>query len=229
LIWFLVAILTATQIYNLAQEAGFRGQDAINATAVALAESSGNTSVVNSIGAMGLWQIYDGHYPDASRIAAMSDPLANARAAYAKFQASQQTTCGGWWPWASYNEGPCHNSDPNRNNTWRSFLNVAQTASEGGVTTGDDTGATGGATGTIASGAALVTAQSQASENITSPSFLGNTALGKIFTRLASPGFWWSVGFMLLAALLIIVGLLVYFHKEVESAVGRVGAAAAAA
>jgi len=224
-----MAILTATQIYNLAQEAGFRGQDATNAVAIALAESSGNTTIVNGIGAMGLMQIYDGHYPSASRIAEMSDPLANMKAAYAKYAASQQTTCGGWWPWASYNEGPCHNSDPNRNNTWRSFLNVAQTASGGGNVTSDSSGATDDATGTVASGATLVTAQSDTSsstDTTKAPEFLGSQEAGKIVSRLASPGFWWSVGFVILAAILIIAGLLIYFHKDVESAVARVGAAA---
>jgi len=221
-----MAILTATQIYNLAQEAGFKGQDAVNAVAIAMAESSGNTTVVNSIGAMGLMQIYDGHYPSASRIAEMSDPLANMRAAYAKFAASQQTACGGWWPWASYNEGPCHNADPNRNNTWRSFLNVAQTASGGGNVTSDSSGATDDATSTVASSAALVAAQSDSSSTVSAPSFLGNVDLGKIFARLASPGFWWSVGFVVLAAILIIAGLLIYFHKDVERGVAAIGAAA---
>src|SRR5215472_911200 len=219
-----MAILTATQIYNLAVEAGFKGQDAVNATAVALAESSGNSSVVNSIGAMGLWQIYDGKYPNQSRIAQMSDPLANAKAAYAKFAASQQTSCGGWWPWASYNEGPCHNSDPNRNNTWRSYLNVAQTAAGSGITSGDDSGATSDATGTIASSAALVTAQSDPSHDTSSaPSFLGSSAAGKIVSRVASPGFWWSVGFFVLAGLLIIAGNFIYFRKDIAQAATAVG------
>ena len=217
-----MAILTATQIYNIAREAGFSDQDATNATAIALAESGGNTNVVNSIGAMGLFQIYDGSYPSASRIAAMQDPLANARAALAKFQASQQTTCGGWWPWASYNEGPCHNSDPNRNNTWRSFLNAAQTASGSGITTGDSTDGS-SSNGTIASGAALVSAQS---DTTSAPSLLGSPDLGKIVSRLASPGFWWSVGFVILATLLIIAGLVIYFRRDIESTVGRMAAAA---
>lgn len=219
-----MAILTAQQIYNLAIEAGFSPSEATNATAVALAESSGNTTVVNSIGAMGLMQIYDGSYPNASRIAAMSDPLANMKAAYAKYTASQTTVCGGWWPWASYNEGPCHNSDPNRNNTWRSFLNVAQTATGTGNTSGSED-----ATGTLASGAALVTAQSDtssASDSSSAPSLFGSAALGKITSRLASPGFWWSVGFFVLAGLMILIGLLIYFRKDVERVAGKVAAAA---
>lgn len=218
-----MTILSAQQIYNVAIEAGFTPDQATQATAIAMAESGGNTTVVNSIGAMGLFQIYDGSYPNASRIAQMSDPLANARAAFAKFTASQHTACGGWWPWASYNEGPCHNSDPNRNNSWRSFLNVAQTASGGGNTSGFDD------TGTLGSGAALVTAQSDTSstaDNSSAPSLFGNADLGKLVSRLASPGFWWSVGFFLLAAFLIIIGLLIYFRKDVERAAGRVAAAA---
>ncbi len=221
-----MAIYTAGQIYDVARQAGFQGQDAINATAVALAESSGNTGVVNRIGAMGLWQIYDGRYPSADRIAQMSDPLANARAAFAKFQASQQTTCGGWWPWASYNEGACHNSDPDRNNSWRQFLPQAQAAA-GGADTGPIDQPVTTVDPTLASGATLVTAASAGSSS--APSFLGNQSLGKIFARLASPGFWWSVGFVVLAIVLVLAGLLIYFHKQVEQTVTKVGEAAAVA
>jgi len=227
-----VAILTAAQIYDYATQAGFKGQEAINATAIALAESSGNTSVVNGIGATGLWQIYNGvgqnGLNDPTFRANMQDPLQNAKAAYAKFQASQQTSCGGWWPWATYNEGPCHNSDPNRNNAWRGFLAQVQNAIGGGTTdTGTDGGGTtaGDTNTSVASGAALVTAAGSSS----APSLFGNEALGKLVARLASPGFWWSVGFFVLAGLLIVAGLLVVFHKQVEQVAGQVGKAAAVA
>ena len=124
-------VISPAQVYQYAVQAGFTGQAAINATAIALAESGGNTDVTNSIGATGLWQIYDGPGMSASREAQLRDPVQNAKEAFAKYQASLNTQCGGWWPWAAYNEGPCQTSDPNRNNTWRNFLGVASAASAG--------------------------------------------------------------------------------------------------
>ena len=50
--------LSMTQIAGYAKQAGFSGNALVTAVAVAMAESSGNTSVVNSLGCTGLWQIY---------------------------------------------------------------------------------------------------------------------------------------------------------------------------
>lgn len=232
--YLVVAIYTAAQIYQLALQAGWTGQDAINMTAIALAESGGNTSVVNSIGATGLWQIYNGKVQngltDPTWRANMQDPLQNARAAYAKWAAASKTQCGGYWPWASYDEGPCKYNGSDRNNSWRNFLAQATAAvGVGGGTTDTGQGGQGGGqdqqtssdTDTaLASGVALIQGASAGSSS--APSFLGNQALGTIFARLASPGFWWSAGFMVLAVVLILVGLLIYFHKQVEQAVGTV-------
>ena len=51
-----MAYLTMTQIAGYAKSAGFTGDALIVAAAVAMAESSGNTSVVNSLGCVGLFQ-----------------------------------------------------------------------------------------------------------------------------------------------------------------------------
>jgi len=101
-------------------------------------------------------------------------------------------------------------------NWYKSFSNGSATGTDGSVSTTDPS---------LQSGAQIVSAQSTTSQSAgttAAPSFLGSTALGKIFARLSSPGFWWSVGFFILAGLLIVVGLLVYFHKQVEQAVGQV-------
>lgn len=51
-----MAYLSMTQIAGYAKSAGFTGNALIVATAVAMAESSGNTSVENSLGCVGLFQ-----------------------------------------------------------------------------------------------------------------------------------------------------------------------------
>jgi len=105
-------------------------------------------------------------------------------------------------------------------NAWKRFAgfnNGTDAGTAGSVATDDPT---------TAAAAQLVSSES-ASES--APSFLGSTALGKIFARLASPGFWWSVGFFVLAGVLIVAGLLIYFHKQVEQVATRVGKAAAVA
>lgn len=50
--------LSMTQIAAYAKGAGFSGNNLIIATAVAMAESSGSTTVVNRLGCVGLWQVY---------------------------------------------------------------------------------------------------------------------------------------------------------------------------
>lgn len=49
-----MAMLSMTQIAAYAKGAGFTGNALITAVAVAMAESSGSTTVVNSIGCVGL-------------------------------------------------------------------------------------------------------------------------------------------------------------------------------
>jgi hypothetical protein len=83
--------LSAKQIAILAMGAGWSPRLAVTATAIALAESSGNPNAVNSAsGAAGLWQIYPGSQ-------ALLDPEANARAAYNRYQSQ------GWGAWSAYN------------------------------------------------------------------------------------------------------------------------------
>lgn len=122
-----MAILTPVQILQYALNAGFKGTDAIKATAIAMAESGGNTTVVNSIGATGLWQIYPAQ-------SGSTDPVQNAAQAYAKFLSL------GWCAWSVTDEGnangtPCPghglvdaNGNPQRNNSYTNFMGVAQAA-----------------------------------------------------------------------------------------------------
>lgn len=86
------------------QAGGPEGQKKI-AGAVGMAESRGNSQVVNSIGAGGLWQI---HPPEPGYL----NPLTNARIAVRKWRES------GWKPWEAYT-GPDGVGD---DGPWRQFI-----------------------------------------------------------------------------------------------------------
>jgi hypothetical protein len=222
----MATILSPLEIYHLALQAGWNPVDAVTATAIAMAESSGNADVTNSIGATGIWQIYDGSYPNQQRAAQLRDPVQNAKEAYAKWKAAKDAGGTGWCPWASFNEDPRCAGQSGRVNTWRQFLGQAQSAAQG-------VDATGGAVSTVdpvlAGGAQLVAGASTPAGSVDAPTVLGSTQLGTIASRLSSPGFWWSVGFFVLAGVLIVVGLLVVFRREIEQATAQVGKAAAIA
>lgn len=90
---------SAKQIAQLAYSAGWRGEDLVVATAMALAESSGRYWIVNSIGCVGLWQInVPVHIKDHPTwtTAAMKDPERNVAAARILWKDR------GWKPWEAY-------------------------------------------------------------------------------------------------------------------------------
>ncbi|MEU8229115.1 NlpC/P60 family protein [Actinoplanes sp. NPDC048967] len=75
---------SAEQIYGFALSAGFSPDAAATMTAIALAESRGNTGAHNSTGedSRGLWQINAAAHPDLARRYDLYDPVHNARAAF---------------------------------------------------------------------------------------------------------------------------------------------------
>lgn len=80
-----MAKLSARQIFALARDAGFSQGQAVTMTAIALAESGGETTAVNRSNSngtidVGLWQINSVHGYSES---AMKDPFQNAKAAKA--------------------------------------------------------------------------------------------------------------------------------------------------
>lgn len=98
-------ILTPAQIAAYASAAGFTGSALDTATAIALAESSGNPYVVGDTsitpgGSVGLWQINLAAHPEYSA-ADLLDPQANANAAYAVYQQAGGT----FSPWTTFNTG----------------------------------------------------------------------------------------------------------------------------
>ena len=75
---------SAEQIYGFARRAGFTPDESATMTAIALAESGGNSKAHNPVGedSRGLWQINGKAHPDFLTKYNLYDPLDNARAAF---------------------------------------------------------------------------------------------------------------------------------------------------
>lgn len=101
--------LTASQIADLARNAGFSGADLATAVAVALAESGGNVYAYNaetqagtpqSKGSYGLWQIYRQAHPEFDAWD-LNDPQQNAKAAFAVYRSAGNS----FHPWSTFKNG----------------------------------------------------------------------------------------------------------------------------
>lgn len=99
--------LSYSQLEGLWDQAGGPSNMAALMAAIALAESGGDPTIVNSIGASGLWQIHPGEPGDLN-------PLTNARDAVAKY------TSQGLDAWTTYTSG-----------AYKQFLNGSVPASAG--------------------------------------------------------------------------------------------------
>ena len=91
----------AEQIYAFAREAGFSPDQAATMTAVALAESGGNSGARNPRGedSRGLWQINVRSHPDLAKYD-LYDPVQNAKAAYQVSQSGGDVS-----PWTTTHGG----------------------------------------------------------------------------------------------------------------------------
>jgi hypothetical protein len=108
-----VATLTYDQIVKVARAGGLPGDPEVWA-AVAMAESSGNTDVINSIGCVGLWQINQPVHIKSHptwTVAWLQNPINNARAAAVIYR--QQ----GWAAWEAYTGPDGKGSD----GPWRQY------------------------------------------------------------------------------------------------------------
>ncbi len=98
--------LSAAQIANYAQNAGFWGSDLNSAVAVALAESGGNPNALGDIGigqgSFGLWQINSKYHPEyGPDFTLLYDPQTNANAAYSVYARAGYN----FQPWSTYKSG----------------------------------------------------------------------------------------------------------------------------
>ena len=126
--------LTPTEIYNVCLQAGFSRDQAVTWTAIAMAESGGNTDAHNPHGedSRGLWQINVDPSVRDNPWGDLSDPLNNARAAYAV--SHQGTDLRPWTVTHASNAGTAHD--------YRQFMDEARAAA-GGSYTGDFSGVSG--------------------------------------------------------------------------------------
>lgn len=98
--------LSASQIANVARNAGFSGNDLVTAVAIALAESSGNPQALGDTGigegSFGLWQINSYYHPEfGPDFTTLYDPQVNANAAYSVYRASGNS----FKAWSTFNNG----------------------------------------------------------------------------------------------------------------------------
>lgn len=111
-----MAVLTYEQIEQVARAGGLPGDPGVWA-AIAMAESSGRTDVVNSIGCVGLWQINQPVHVKAHpswTVQWLSNPVNNAKAASVIFRAQGREAWeaytgpdgkGSDGPWRQYYKG----------------------------------------------------------------------------------------------------------------------------
>lgn len=97
--------LSAAQIWQYAENAGFEGEDLQTAVAIALAESSGNPNTLGDLnitpgGSVGLWQVNLKYHPEYTTDQ-LRDPQENANAAFAIYQAAGDS----FTPWSTFKSG----------------------------------------------------------------------------------------------------------------------------
>lgn len=115
--------LTINQAATYARNAGFSGDNLVTILALAMAESNLNTDVVNSIGAVGILQIYLKYHPEVS-MAQAKDPQFSFNYAY-KLSSGGKNFCA----WQSYDCVVCGNCGPKGwDNRYKQFLPQVQAA-----------------------------------------------------------------------------------------------------
>jgi hypothetical protein len=145
--------LTQPQIEMIARASGLPGDPKVWA-AVAMAESSGNTTAKNpSSGAYGLWQIHPIHREDHPTWTEkwLADPVNNARAAAKVY--SQQ----GWGAWEAYTNGsykahlktPVTTGGTVTQADWEDWLKKLVPLGPGGLVAPEELGGTGTLDGAV--------------------------------------------------------------------------------
>lgn len=96
--------ISDSQIAAYARQAGWSGNDLQIAVAVAIAESSGRTDVVNYLGCVGLWQVFQRVHARAHPLWStdwLKNPANNAQAAHTIWADAGNS----WRPWTTYTSG----------------------------------------------------------------------------------------------------------------------------
>jgi hypothetical protein len=197
-----MAKLTPQQVAGYAKAAGFPASEIATATAVAFAESGGNTDAINrnTNGSTdhGLWQINTIHGSLLNQ-GDRNNPADNAKMAYTVWQRAG----GKWTPWATYNS-----------QKFRTFLPQATLAAGNPTlptTTTQPTPQTPAGTGATPVGGATAPATDpgQSSGILDTLGSLAQSfgAIPKIIGTLLSGGLWLRVGAFLAGGILIMFSL----------------------
>ena len=171
--------ISDAQIAAYAKQAGWTGDDVITAVAVALAESSGRTDVVNFLGCVGLWQVYQSVHKKAHPLwttAWLKNPANNAQAAHTIWREAGNS----WRPWTTHTSG-----------SYKRFLGRARAAA-----------GSSGAAATIPGGGAL-DGPVRAATDVWALSIKAQMLL----IKLRDPLFWRSLTFIIVGVILIIMAL----------------------
>lgn len=199
-----MAKLTPQQVAGYAKAAGFPASEIATATAVAFAESGGNTDAVNrnTNGSTdhGLWQINTIHGSLLNQ-GDRNNPADNAKMAYTVWQRAG----GKWTPWATYN-----------NQRFRTFLPQATLAAGNPTlptTTTQPTPQTPAGTGAVPAGGATAATDPAAAQSAGILDSLGSLAqsfgaIPKIIGTLLSGGLWLRVGAFIAGGILIMLSLI---------------------
>ena len=190
-----MADYTVADVYAAARRAGFSAAESVTATAISLAEDSSrmlHATNHNSDGStdFGPWQINSVHLTPqfVSTYGNVFNLQDNARMAYAVYQSQ------GWHAWSTYNSG-----------AYRAHLKAANMAKKknAGVSFGS------GLVGAITNPWGEINAAVNGGKV---PSgfhpFAGLDAIGNLANHLTDSGLWKRIGIGVLAAFLVLIGIL---------------------
>lgn len=196
-----MATLTQGQVYAIALAAGLPNPKVM--AAVAMAESSGRTDVVNSIGCVGLWQINQPVHVKTHptwTVSWLKNPMNNAAAAKVIYQSQ------GMAAWEAYTGKDGVGSD----GPWRQFADSSVKADQSGVTQAS----------TSADNAGFL-------QDIT-PDWMETIGQGVVHTAdvLVNPRTWLRVAYGVIGAGLVAGGLfLMVRNTAVQQVVGQAAGA----
>lgn len=122
----LSGFVSDSQRYQLARFVGWNAADAVIAVAISIAENgSGNPAALSGTNRdgsrdLGLWQVNSGWWPQFGGAQALSQPLNNARAAFAIYGRQH------WCAWSTY----LASCGPGHTGSYASFLSRARAAAQ---------------------------------------------------------------------------------------------------
>ncbi|MEH0582544.1 transglycosylase SLT domain-containing protein [Streptomyces sp. B21-108] len=206
-----MAVLTQSQIVQVARSGGLPGDPEVWA-AIAMAESSGRTDVVNSIGCVGLWQINQPVWVKTHptwTAAWLKNPVNNAKAAAVVFRAQGYSAWEGYTgptgkgsdgPWKQYYKGTAAGGGVTNASWWDPLYNLDPFGLVPGNPNGSSPGDPFGGDPPYAGGVDLAQGGAEAIGTIAE-------AVQKSAVWLGNPRNWIRIGYVAGGAVLVAMGL----------------------